>query len=653
MTVLDVQHLQKAFGTQIVLTDVSFQVGDGEKVGLVGRNGSGKTTVLEIISGALHADAGTVVCSRGSTIGHLHQEFRVQRGTSVYEDALSVFSDLLGLEQEIAELTRAISQQGDQPSRQAVAKLTALQEQYEFRGGYRFRSQTKAVLSGLGFGEDRLVQEATTLSGGEKTRLNLAKLLLTEPDLLLLDEPTNNLDVESVEWLESFLAKYKKSVLVVSHDRYFLDRVVTKIVEIDSGESSSYPGNYTRFVELKREAFAQKLKEWELQQRDVARRQEIIDRFMQYGLNFHKKAKSKAKLLSKIERVEKPQEHDSVHIRLEAQRSGDQVLIAEGLSKSFGDRVVLRGVGLRLMRGERVALVGPNGAGKSTLLNILAGKIKPDSGEVRYGTGVELSLYDQEWRDLPADQDVITSFLDAVDMTPGEARNLLASFLFRGDDIYKSVSDLSGGEQSRLRLATVVARKPNLVLLDEPTNHLDIASIEALEAALADFDGTLLFVSHDRYFIDKMALRVVELADGQLVDFHGGYRYYLEKRAERLGSSSDTVKVDRGGEGRTTNSSYEAQKALRSKRAELARVQERLADAEQRISEMERAVERLTAELSDPSVFGDPARSLAAAERLSEAEQTLQALLEEWESLAETKERTEEAVQQMECCLKD
>ncbi len=648
---LDVQHLQKTYGTQVVLKDVSFQVADGEKVGLIGRNGSGKTTVLNIISGVAQADSGSVICSRGLSVGYLSQGLLLTEGVTVYEEALSVFAQLIDMEREIAELAEAIS---DIPSRSEspntddlAGRLASLEERFESRGGYRFRSQTKAVLSGLGLGESRLAQQVSSLSGGEKARLSLAKLLLTEPDLLLLDEPTNHLDVSSVEWLESFLARYKGSVLLVSHDRYFLDRIVGKIVEIDRGVANSFPGNYTKYVQLKSELLSRRLKEWELQQRDIERRQEIIDRFMKYGLNFHKKAKSKARLLEKIERVDKPEVHDSMRVRVTGRRSGDQVLLAEGISKSFGGRTVLRDAGLRLMRGDRVAVLGPNGSGKSTLLRILAGRMRPDSGSVRYGTGVELAFYDQEPRDLRSNRDVLTSFADSTGMPPGEARNLLAAFLFKGDDVFKLVGDLSGGEQSRLRLAMALARNPNLILLDEPTNHLDIPAMEALEATLSDSDGTLLFVTHDRYFVEKMAERIIELADGELVDYHGGYSYYLAKRAERHESSVATVGRP-AADTKPTDSSYEAQKALRAKRAELSRARERLADAESAVSQQEREVKRLMDELSLPSVYGDPERALETTEHLSEAQRQLERLIQQWEFLYHELERLESEVQEME-----
>lgn len=650
---LDVQHLQKAYGTQVVLRDVSFQVGDCEKTGLLGRNGSGKTTILRIICGEVQPDSGTVVHSKGLSLGYMKQGLNMTKGTSVYDEALQVFARLLLLEREIAVLANSISLLEDSRNRrrdEAVSKLTTLQEEYELKGGYTFRSQTTAVLTGLGFGRDRFDQDVSTLSGGEKTRLNLAKLLLTEPDLLLLDEPTNHLDISSVEWLESFLAKYKKSVLLVSHDRYFLDRVVTKIVEVDDGVATSYPGNYSTYVQLKREAYERQIKEWELQQRELARRQEIVDRFMQYGLNFHKKAKSKAKLLAKIERLHKPKEQESVHIRIDAERSGDLVLLAERIEKAFGDRTIVGGVDLRLSRGDCVALLGPNGAGKSTLLQILAGKMRPDRGYVRYGTGVKLSFYEQEARDLDLDNDVITCFLDSVDMPPGDARDLLASFLFRGDDIYKRVGDLSGGERSRLRLAMVVASKPNLILLDEPTNHLDIASIEALEAALDDYEGTLLFVTHDRYFVDKLATGVIELAGGKLVDYHGDYDYYLQKKAELAADESQRDPAPASSQG-TTNTSYETRKVLRSRRAELARLHQRISDIEDCIAGQEREIRKLSERLADPAVYGNPSLSLEAAERLSEAERKLEPLMSEWESLHEETERVGAAIREIEDCL--
>lgn len=652
---LDVQHLQKAFGTQIVLKDVSFQVGDSEKVGLLGRNGSGKTTILRIISGEVDPDSGTIVCSRGLSVGHMRQGLEVAEGTSVYEEALQVFAHLIRLEREMAMLTNAISSLTDSEDRrrdEAVSKLAALQEEYELKGGYTFRSRTKAVLMGLGFGDDRFDQDVSTLSGGEKTRLNLAKLLLTEPDLLLLDEPTNHLDVASVEWLESFLAKYNKSVLLVSHDRYFLDRVVTKIVEIDDGVATVYPGNYTTYVRLKQEAYERQIKEWELQQKEIARRQEIIDRFMRYGLNFHKKAKSKAKLLARMERVEKPKEQESVHIRIDVDRSGDQVLLAEGIEKSFGGRAILKAVDLRLSRGERVALLGPNGCGKSTFLQILAGRIEPDRGHVKYGSGVKLSFYDQEARDLDLDNDVITCLVTSVDMPLYEARDLLAGFLFRGDDVYKRVGDLSGGERSRLRLAIAVASKPNLVLLDEPTNHLDIASIEALETALEDYEGTLLFVSHDRYFADKLATRVIELVDGHLVDYHGGYDYYLEKKAEQAAASPVSA-VTPASDKTAANISYEMRKALRARRAELTRLDQRIAETEDRIAKQEHEIKKLSEMLADPQVYSDPSLAVETAELLTEAERQLEPLMSEWESLHEERESVATKVLEIEDSLRE
>lgn len=650
---LDVQHLQKAYGSHVVLKDVSFQVGDCEKVGLLGRNGSGKTTVLRIISGEIEPDAGTVTVGRGQIVGYMRQELNPKKGTSVYEEALTVFSRLLELEQEIASLTSLISALDDSVQHRkvkAALRLSSLQEEYEFRGGYAFRSQTKTVLTGLGFEPNRFDQDAATLSGGEKTRLSLAKLLLEEPDLLLLDEPTNHLDMESVEWLESFLANYKKSVLVVSHDRYFLDRVVTKVVEIDDGVAVSYPGNYTKFVQLKQEAYERQLKEWKLQQREIARQQEIIDRFMQYGLSFHKQAKSKAKLLSKIQRVEKPKEQKSVHIRIESDRSGDLVLLAEDIEKAFGGRQILRRINLRLTRGERVALLGPNGSGKTTLLKILAGKVKPDGGLVRFGAGVKVAFYEQEASSLDPDQDVISCFLSSVEMPPSEARNLLASFLFDGDHVFKRVRDLSGGERSRLRLAIAVGSRPNLILLDEPTNHLDIASIEALEAALEDYEGTLLFVTHDRYFVDKLATRVLELSDGRLTEYLGGYSYYLEKKQDTARTVS-VRETSHAPEKRPGSGTYETLKMLRARRAELAKVERLIAEAEESIDAQEQEVARLQEKLADPNVYTDPSQSIETAQQLAESERRLELMLAEWESLCEDRERLETLIREIEDCL--
>ena len=539
MIVMQTNQLTKSFGVNEVLKGINLTVQDRHRVGLVGSNGSGKSTLLKILAGKDHYDGGTLSMTRGLRIGYHTQLDDLTSPLTVWQEMETCFEDTFRMEEKLREMESRMGEIHESDP-EGFARLseeyTRLTDRFEEEDGYAWRSRLQGVLTGLGFTSAQYEQTVASLSGGERTRLKLGKLLLAKTDLLLLDEPTNHLDLNSMQWLEDYLRAYKGAVVVVSHDRYFLDAVCNSIAELSFGRIEQYEGNYTRYLKLREEVMVRRMKEYTLQQKEIAREEAIIAQFRAYNTEAaHIKAKSREKRLNMIERVDKPVEEHNVYFRFHAGRgTGNDVLMCENLSKSFGARRLFHDLNLHVRAGERIALLGANGVGKTTLLKILTGRERPDTGEVRFGSGVEVGYYDQQQEGLSPDKTVLDEVWDdfpRMEQTP--IRNALAGFLFTGDDVLAPVSTLSGGERGRVLLTKLMLRQDNFLILDEPTNHLDMDSREMLETALLGFEGTILTVSHDRYFINRIADRVLVMEPDGVTEYLGNYDDYLEKLAQK------------------------------------------------------------------------------------------------------------------------
>ncbi len=533
MALITLDRARKAFGAFQVLDEVTFTVGAGEKVALVGPNGSGKTTILRMITGQDEPDQGSAVVIPGTSIGYMPQDSELVGYRTLVEEVSNASEEVLRLERELRRLETAMGAAEGDDLNSLLEEYGEVQHEFDRLGGYAFEAEVKETLSGLGLGPEHWEKQVGILSGGQKTRAALAKLLLQKPDVLLLDEPTNHLDIDACEWLEEFLQSFPGAVLVVSHDRYFLDRVVTKVIDLHEGCTRQYAGNYTAYAKQKYELLRQQLENYERQQQEISKLQDFIARY--HAGQRHQEAKSRQKKLDKMVRIAKPHlENKKMHMQIDsAVKSGHIVMDIRGLGKSFGDTPLFGGVDLLVEKGDRIGLIGPNGAGKTTLMRIIVGEEEPSAGSVELGYAVQLGYFAQDHSDLDPANNVLEELLDTGDLTPGEARNLLARFLFTGDDVYKSISKLSGGERNRLTLAKLMLERPNVLILDEPTNHLDIDSRQALDEALKAYDGTVLITSHDRYLLNSIATKIVEVANGTSRTFVGNYDFFVE-RSKRL-----------------------------------------------------------------------------------------------------------------------
>ena len=534
--ILACQNINKSFGTTEILKDVSFHLEEREKAALIGPNGAGKTTLLRIIMQEMPADSGEVILARGKTIGYLAQHQELLEGRTIYEELLSVKQYLLDMEEKIRNLELAMKTSTGEALDQVLADYSRLTHQFELENGYACRSEVAGVLKGLGFSEDEFSKEVSTLSGGQKTRVALGRLLLSGPDIILLDEPTNHLDMDSIAWLETYLMNYKGAVFIVSHDRYFLDKVVTKVVEIDHGSVRTFQGNYTAYAQKKEQIREAQLKAYLNQQQEIKHQEEVIAKLKSFNREKSiKRAESREKMLEKMEVLDRPAGEDpQMHFTLTPRiTSGNDVLTVRELSKAFPGQQLFSDINFEIKRGERVAIIGANGTGKTTILKILNGLVPPDTGEVELGSKVQIGYYDQEHHVLHMDKTIFEEISDAYPyLTNTEIRNVLAAFLFTGDDVFQPIHTLSGGERGRVSLAKLMLSEANFLILDEPTNHLDIVSKEILENALNRYEGTVLYVSHDRYFINQTATRILELTNQAMVNYIGNYDYYLEKKEE-------------------------------------------------------------------------------------------------------------------------
>ena len=636
--ILACQNINKAFGTDVILKNASFHMEDREKAAAVGINGAGKSTLLKIIIGEMEADSGEVVLAKGKTIGYLAQHQDLNSDHTIYQELLTVKQDVIDLETRIREIEAQMKELSGTALDMALEQYTRMNHEFELKNGYAYKSEVVGVLKGLGFEEEEFEKHVNKLSGGQKTRVSLGKLLLSHPDLIMLDEPTNHLDMNSIAWLETFLLNYDGAVLVVAHDRYFLNRIATKIIEIDAGEVTTFQGNYSDYAAKKSQLREARMHAWLNQQREIKHQEEVIQKLKSFNREKSiKRAESREKMLDKMDILEKPTEvRSEMHITLEPKVvSGNDVLTVEGLSKSFGSQTLFTDLNFDVKRGERVALIGNNGTGKTTILKILNGLLEADSGSFTLGSKVHIGYYDQEHHVLHPEKTLFEEISDAYpDLDNTTIRSTLAAFLFTGDDVFKRISELSGGERGRVSLAKLMLSEANFLILDEPTNHLDIVSKEILEQALNRYTGTVLYVSHDRYFINTTATRILDLTGGQLVNYIGNYDYYLEKH-DILTPKTQNPELP---EAKAAEPESAGKLDWKQQKEEQARQRKRENDfkkTEAEIFELETRDGEIDQLLTQESVYTNVAECMKLHKEKEAIAARLEILYEQWEALAQ------------------
>lgn len=635
--ILACQNISKSFGTDEIIKNASFHIEENEKAAIVGINGAGKSTLLKIIMQEIDADEGTVTVAKGKTIGYLAQHQEQDSDKTIYEEVLSVKQPVIEMEKRLRAMEDAMNGCDADDMEKLLADYNKLNHEFELQEGYAYKSEVTGVLKGLGFGEEDFDKKMSELSGGQKTRVALGRLLVTKPDIILLDEPTNHLDMNSIAWLETYLMNYKGAVIIVSHDRYFLDRVVTKVIEVFQHRVSVFLGNYSDYAVKKKSAREALLRQYYNQQREIKHQEEVITKLKSFNREKSiKRAESREKMLDKMERLEKPVEDNTdIHITLEPNIvSGNDVMKVEGLAKQFDGNYLFSGIDFEIKRGERVALIGNNGTGKTTMLKIINGLIAPDGGEVRLGTNVHIGYYDQEHHVLHMEKTLVEEISDDYPyLNNTQIRNVLAAFLFTGDDVFKRIGDLSGGERGRVSLAKLMLSEANFLILDEPTNHLDITSKEILESALNQYTGTVFFVSHDRYFINQTATRILDLTGKTVINYIGNYDYYLEKREEqtalhvtagqaeaRVPEKTSAVKMD-----------WEQQK---KEQARIRKQENAIKKVEADIEAKEQAIAEIDEKLADPEIATNSAKLNELGSLRAKEQEALDELYEQWETLS-------------------
>ncbi len=632
--VLACQNISKAYGADEILNNIQFHIEAREKLAIVGINGAGKSTLLKIIMGEEEADDGQVIIGKDITLGYLAQHQDSYYDKTIYEELLSVKQDVIDLQRQIRQLEMDMKNLEGRALEDALERYTRMNHTFEQQDGYAFESMITGILKGLGFSESDFNRPVSELSGGQKTRVSLGRLLLSRPDVILLDEPTNHLDLNNIRWLESYLANYDGAVIIVSHDRYFLDKIVTKVVELENTRGTIYHGNYSYYAAKREEVRLSRYRAYMNQQAEIKHQEAVITKLKQFNREKSiKRAESREKMLDRMERIEKPQEiHDEMRLTLTpAIESGNDVLLVEGLTKSYGNHVVFSDIHMDIKRGERVALIGNNGTGKTTILKIINQLLPKDAGRVVLGAQVHIGYYDQEHQVLHPEKTIFDELQDAYPtMTNTKVRNVLAAFLFTGEDVFKQIKDLSGGERGRVSLAKLMLSNANFLILDEPTNHLDITSKEILENALKNYSGTLLYVSHDRYFINRTATRILDLTPSGITSYIGNYDYYVE---QQLVSTARE-------EARATGIKNETEakkdwKQAKEEQAKERKKQNDLKKCEARIEELETLTASLDAEMIKPEVATDVGKLTELSNRQAEANEELEKLYEEWEVLSE------------------
>jgi len=634
--ILNATNISKSFGSNEIIKDATFLVNEHEKVAIVGVNGAGKTTLLKILTGEESADSGSITLAKDAKLGYLRQINNVDSALSIIDELYTVIEPILNMEKRMSQMQEDMKHLTGSELEELYSSYTALTHSYELMDGYAAKSRVVGILKGLGFEEIDFDRKINTLSGGQKTRVFLAKLLLEEPDIILLDEPTNHLDLRSIEWLESYLLNYKGAVIIVSHDRYFLDKIVSKVIDIENGNVQMYLGNYTDFSNKKQMLLDAKMKEYLNQQQEIKHQEAVITKLKQFNREKSiKRAESRQKQLEKIERVEAPQTYsENMRLSLDiSKESGKDVLTVHNLSKSFDHKKLFWDINFEIKRGERVAIIGDNGTGKTTLLKIINGLLEPDTGEVIYGSNVSVAYYDQEHQVLHMDKTLFDELSDTYpEMTNTQIRNILAAFLFTGEDVYKKIADLSGGERGRVSLVKLMLSKANFLLLDEPTNHLDIVSKDVLENALNNFPGTVCYVSHDRYFINKTATRILDLTENRLLNYIGNYDYYIEKR-EAVEEAANLTNTEQAEKPADVSESKKEWIDNKTALAQKKKVKNALNKCEKEISEIEDKLQSIDEEFANPENASNVGKLMELQKQKETLEKRLDKLMEDWEEL--------------------
>lgn len=631
--ILSCNNISKSFGTDVIIKSCSFNIEDHEKAAIVGINGAGKSTLLKIITGIEPADTGLVTLAKDKTLGYLSQQQNLNSDNTIYDELLSVKQYILDMEAQLRSIENQMKSADDTALETLMKKYSDLNHEFELNNGYAYKSEITGVLKGLGFAEEDFTLNVNTLSGGQKTRVALGRLLLSKPDIILLDEPTNHLDMESISWLENYLLNYSGAVLIVAHDRYFLDKIVSKIIELDNGNATVFSGNYTDYASKKAILRNMQLKEYLNQQREIKHQEEVITKLKQFNREKSiKRAESREKMLNKMEFVDKPEIlNDKMDIKLEPNViSGNDVLTVDNLTKGFDGTVLFDNISFQIKRGERVALIGSNGTGKTTILKLINGIIPADSGSIYLGAKVNIGYYDQEHHVLDPDKTIFDEIRDAYpDLNNTQIRNTLAAFLFTNEDVFKYIKDLSGGERGRVSLAKLMLSNANFLILDEPTNHLDITSKEILENALNSYTGTVLFVSHDRYFINSTATRIIELANKTVVNYIGNYDYYLEKK-DILGAKPITNNISKSSSSAISKLNWQEEKV---KQAQQKKIKNKIKRTEERMALIEAEIEELDNMYADPAISSDTAKLMEIHTRKEALSKELDELYDKWGEL--------------------
>lgn len=634
--ILSCNHISKSYGVETILNDCSFFINDNEKAAIVGNNGAGKSTIMKIIMGELSPDDGNVIIGKDKTIGYLAQYQDLGSNTTIYEEVKSVKQNLIDMEQKLLEYEKEMAKvSGDELSK-LIETYTNLEHRFQLLNGYSYKSEIEGVIKGLGFTENDFNKSVGNLSGGQKTRVALCKLLLEKPDIIMLDEPTNHLDLNSIKWLETYLLNYNGAVLIIAHDRYFLDKIVSKVIEIENHKAHVYSGNYSDFAVKKQELRVATMNAYLKQQSEIKHQEEVIAKLRSYKQEkFYKRAESREKQLEKMDLIEKPEElKNNITIKLEPDIvSGNDVLSVENLEKSY-NTLLFKNISFEIKRGEHVAIIGDNGTGKTTILKIINGLVDADSGMIKLGTNVHIGYYDQEQHNLTDENTLFEEIANSYpNMTNTKIRNTLAAFMFTGEDVFKRVSDLSGGEKGRLSLAKLMLSEANLIILDEPTNHLDMASKEILENAINNYTGTVLYVSHDRYFINQTANRILELTNTKLINYLGNYDYYEEKKEEL--TATFAPKEEKTKAEKTTSSNKQDYLERKAEAARIRKLKNDISKVEEKIKKYEDRLNELDEMVAYPSVSTNSAKLNEIGKEQNEISDKLDKLMEEWEILSD------------------